>query len=58
MIVDFGVQFIKTTYHLEGDGPLVFHCYEAISTLTAAVNLASYPNLKAIAWELNNGIIY
>ena len=54
VMVDFGVQFVKTTYHLEGDGPLVFRCYEAISALTAAVNLAHYPNLNAIARDLSN----
>lgn len=53
VIVDFGMQFVKTTYNLEGDGPLVFRCYEAISALTAAVNLAHYPNLNAIARELS-----
>ena len=47
------VDFVKTTYNLEGDGPLVFRCYEAISALTAAVNLAHYPNLSAIARELS-----
>ena len=53
-VVDFGIHFVKTTYNLEGDGPLVFRCYEAISSLTAAVNLAHYPNLKAIARELSS----
>ena len=55
VMVDFVVQFVKTTYHLEGDGPLVFRCYEAITALTAAVNLAHYPNLNAIARELSSG---
>jgi len=55
VVVDFGVHFVQTTYLLEGDGPLVFRCYEAISALTAAINLAHYPNLNAIARELSGG---
>lgn len=55
VVVDFGVNFVKTTYLLEGDGVLVFRCYEAISTLTAAVNLAYYPNLSAVARQVSNG---
>lgn len=42
--VDFGHQFVITTYTLESDGPLVFLCYENISALTAALNIANYPN--------------
>ena len=26
-IVDAGEAFVKATYSLEGDGPLVFHCF-------------------------------
>jgi len=48
VVVDFGVHFVQTTYLLEGDGPLVFCCYEVISALTAAVNLAHYPNLMLL----------
>ena len=54
-IVDFGHQFVTTTYNLEGDGPLVFMCYESISALTAAVNIANYPNLNAVSRELSCG---
>lgn len=32
-LVDFGMNFIKATYQLEGDSFLVFQCYKAISTL-------------------------
>ena len=54
-IVDFGHQFVTTTYNLEGDGPLVFLCYESISALTAALNIANYPNLNALSRELSCG---
>ena len=55
IVVDLGVHFVKATYLCEGDGPLAFHCYEAITTLTTAVDLAYYPNLNAIARELCSG---
>ena len=29
IVVDFGDNFVKTTYLLESDSPLVFRCYEA-----------------------------
>ena len=53
--VDFGHQFVTTTYNLEGDGPLVFLCYESISALTAALSIANYPNLNAVSRELSCG---
>ena len=40
VVVDVGIHFVQATYMLEGDGPLALTCYEAISTLTAAVNQA------------------
>ena len=33
-VVDAGAPFVKTTYTLEGDGPLVFRCYGQIQLLT------------------------
>ena len=32
-IVDDGKSFVQATYKLEGDGPIVFQCYEIISAL-------------------------
>ena len=29
-VIDVGEHFVKSTYTLEGDGPLVFICYEEI----------------------------
>ena len=40
IIIDFGMNFVKATYQLEADSPLVFQCYEVISTLIASVTLA------------------
>ena len=42
--VDAGEPFVKATYFLEGDGPLVFSCYEKILDLKASVSTALYPN--------------
>ena len=43
---------MKETYNLEGDGPLVLQCYEAVDSLTTAICLAHTPNVKAIAQRL------
>ena len=32
--IDVGEHFVKATYFLEGDGPLVFACYEKLSTVS------------------------
>ena len=32
--VDVGKHFVKATYFLEGDGPLVFSCYEKLSAVS------------------------
>ena len=34
--VDAGEEFVKATYRLEGDGPLVFDCYEIIASESLA----------------------
>ena len=39
-IVDWGEHFVKATYNLEGDGPLVLQCYEVVDSLVAAIRLA------------------
>lgn len=47
-LVDAGVHFVNTTYYLEGDGPLIFTCYERLSAVTRAVavgNLSQIPQL-------------
>ena len=47
--IDAGMPFVKATYNLEGDGPLVLNCYETISALNMAARQAYYPNLDVIA---------
>jgi hypothetical protein len=51
-VVDWGEHFVKATYNLEGDGPLVLQCYEAVDSLITAIRLAHTPNVSAIAQRL------
>ena len=54
-IIDGGENFVKARYNLEGDGPLVFECYEILTALTAGIHTAYYPNLEAVARTLCGG---
>jgi len=54
-IVDYGEPFVKTTYKLEGDGPLALECYEAVETVSRSVELAYAPNVEAVAKTLSCG---
>ena len=54
-IVNAGEAFVKAIYRLGGDGPLAFHCLEVLSTLSAGIQVAYYPNLQAIAQMLSGG---
>ena len=47
--------FVKATYRLEGDGPLVFECYEVIKGIVAAIQIGNYPNVQAVAHKLSPG---
>ena len=51
-IIDCGEKFVKATYNLEGDGPLVFQCYQILSELHASIQCDHYPNLTAVAKNL------
>ena len=48
-IVDIGEQFVKATYYLEGDGPLVFSCYERLQTASEACQAPHFPNVRAVS---------
>ena len=56
-VTDCGEKFVKATYDLEGDGALVFKCFEILETLTAAIHTAYFPNLDAVARSLSRGSI-
>ena len=47
--IDVGEHFVKATYFLEGDGPLVFACYEKLSTVSQLCQAPCFLNVCAIA---------
>ena len=47
--IDVGEHFVKATYFLEGDGPLIFSCYEKLSADNQACQAPHYLNVHAIA---------
>ena len=54
-IVDVWVHFVKATYYLEGDGTLIFSCYEKLSAVVRTAAVDNYPNTVAVAQEIPNG---
>ena len=54
-MIDSGEHFVKATYYLEGDDPLVFSCYECLSPLANAIAVESYPNTEAKAHKHAGG---
>lgn len=51
--VDAGEPFMKSTYRLEGYGPLLFTAYNEISILRATIATKNYPNPYAVAQILS-----
>ena len=49
------VHFVNATCYLEGDGPLIFTCFEHLSAVFHAVTVGHYPCTLAIAIEIANG---
>mgnify|MGYP001795108908 FL=1 len=54
-VIDAGVHFVNATYYLEGDGPLIYSCYERLSAVAHAIAVGHYPNTEAVAHEIANG---
>ena len=54
-MIDVGEHFVKSTYTLEGDGPLVLICYGEIKKLRAVIQTGHYPNVNAVAADLAPG---
>ena len=52
-IIDWGKSFVKATYSLEGDGPLVFSCYEVVQKIVSSVRVGNTPNVQAIVRSLS-----
>ena len=55
-MIDAGKHFVQATYYLEGDGPLVFTCYERLSALAHAIAIESYSNTEAKARQHGGNI--
>ena len=53
VVIDIGEHFVKATYNMEGDGPLIFSCFEILSTVHAAVISAHLPNTNAVIRQLS-----
>ena len=51
-LVDAALPFVQATYKLEDDGPLIFHCYDIVSTVTNAMHVTHYPNVEAVSERL------
>ena len=54
-LIDGGSHFVTTTYYLEGDGPLLFSCYERLASVSHSVAVDAYPNLEGVASRQANG---
>ena len=55
ILMDVGEHFVKATYSLEGDGPLVFSCFEVLSAVNASIHAAHLPNTQAVIHRLTGG---
>ena len=40
---------MKATYTLEGDGALVFKCFDVLGSLAAGIRTAYFPNFTAVS---------
>ena len=47
-----GRHFVKATYALEGDGPLIFSTYRQLQEILNACRLNHWPNVEAVARKL------
>ena len=52
--VDAWSPLVQVTYHLEGDGHLVFTCFEEVNKVLQAIQVAHYPNLNRVAERLTS----
>ena len=53
--IDAMEPFVKTTYILEGDGPLALVAYERLMALFQVITTEHYPNATALAKSISNG---
>ena len=55
LVVDAGKPFVKATYKLELDGPIVLECVDVISALDVAIKIENYSNVQAVVKSIANG---
>ncbi len=51
-VVDVGQHFVRATYNLEGDGPLIFSVYKQLQQVLNACSVDHFPNVRAVATKL------
>ena len=56
VLIEAGEPFIKATYNLEGDGPLVFDVYKEIDTLVSSIAIDYFPSTHALAVQMAGGM--
>ena len=54
-VIDAGDPFVRATYKLEGDGALIFDCFDVLSSHAASIQNGHIPNLTAISAKLSAG---
>ena len=54
--VDYGEPFVKATYSLEGDGPLVLSCYELVQEVVASIKVENVQNLQAVIVQISQHV--
>ena len=52
--INVGKHFVKATYELEGDGPLVFSCYEKLKAVAETFQAPHFPNTRAVVVAIAN----
>ena len=59
VVIDYGENFVKATYDLEDDGPLILHCFEIINILCIATKRldSRSSNAVAVANDLSRGSV-
>lgn len=55
-VVDYGKYFVSGTYTLEGDGALVFSCYQVIEKIQVAIHVVYTLNVDAVVRNLSMGV--
>ena len=54
MTIHVGEHFVKATYLLQGDDPLVFSCYEKLKAVAEACQALHFLNVRAVVAAIAN----